>query len=186
MDLCYHLCSSSQIDGRLPGLANLTLDNTPQFFSKIFFFFFFFVSVLLISTINLQHYIPLSMTLTFEEWEEGRGGGGVTRSSQSRAWRQFYHTLSCWSEWNLILFWSSSSSTVWMRFWFRFSESRQICVVLLTALEGERRGTFKFAFIWTSMNLTWFKVDDRCCWTVCFDFSLWLWPWLKVTGLWEN
>ena len=84
-----------------------------------------FTPAMLIGTIDFFHSIPLSRTFTWPGFHNFRAKQNILAS--------FSCTLFIWSGWNLIWWWSISSSTALDYFWVRFVLTRGITAVLLTA-----------------------------------------------------
>ena len=78
----------------------------------------FYIPTMLIGTIDFNHFIPLSLTLTLP--------GGHMISAKENLLAVFSPTLFiCWG-WNLMLWWSNWSWRSWDCFWIRFVETKGI------------------------------------------------------------
>ena len=105
----------------------------------------FFIPAMLSSTIDLYHFLPLVMTLTWP--------GGHKVSAKQNLLASFSPALSIWSGWNVMWRWRNSGWTSWDCLWVRFIETREITAVLQTVSKNFNVGMLSDVFGWV-----WFKL----------------------------
>ena len=130
-----------------------------------------------LGTIDLNHFILFSLTLTM--------GGDQKVSRKQNLLASFSYTLFIWSGWNVMWWGSNSRWTPWDYFWLwvRFSETREITAVLLTASKQ-----FNIVMHLDVYEWIWFKIGMIIDTSILCVLILVLlsWPSFEVTGVWES